>query len=244
MLLVLVLVLGCYFGWIAHKARTQRQAVARIKHLGGWVIYDFQEVRGVPRPYGEPRGPIWLRRLIGDELFQEVVRVQLNGLDLHGVDLTFLGDFPELETLNLICTDIGDAGLAQLRRLKLKRLRVLVLSDTGISDSGLACLADFDRLESLDVSYDPVTDAGLQVLRRLENLGELGLHCTPIEGPGLAYLHGLRRLRSVDVRGTKASDADRSALIKAVPGVHVLAGWQGDGMPLSLFRAAEQRRQR
>src|SRR5579883_2352108 len=238
LLLGLVVVLGCGLGWIAHKARTQRQAVARIKQLGGSVLYDFQEVRGGASSSTEPRGPRWLRRLIGDELFQEVVRVQLNGLDLRGADLTCLGDFPGLKTLNLTCTDIGDDGLAQLGQLKLDRLRVLWLADTGISDAGLARLAALGGLENLDVAYNPVTDAGLKSFRRLGNLEELSLVRTPVEGPGLADLHRLRRLRLVDLRGSKASGAARSELMKAVPGVHVLPSSAGAVSTLEMLRAA------
>jgi hypothetical protein len=242
LLLVLVLALGSGLGWLAHKARTQRWAVAQIKRLGGSVIYDFQEVTGVPSDKMEPRGPRWLRGLIGDELFQEVAQVNLSGLDLRGVDLAWLESFPELQTLNLICAEIGDTGLARLCRLKLKRLRVLWLADCGISDSGLACLAGFDRLENLEVSYNPVTDAGLNNLRHLGNLETLSLVHTPIDGSGLAYLKGLRRLKFVDLRGSKASDEARTELMKAVPGVNVQPSWAGAVEPLSRLRAEYRRR--
>jgi hypothetical protein len=241
LLLVLVLALGSGLGWLAHKARTQRWAVAQIKRLGGSVIYDFQEVTGVPSDKMEPRGPRWLRRLIGDELFQEVVQVNLTGLNLRGVDLACLEDFPELQTLNLICSEIGDRGLAQLCRLKLKRLRVLWLADTGISDSGLVYLAAFDQLENLEISYNPVTDAGLNDLQSLQNLETLSLVHTPIEGPGLAHLKRLHRLKFVDLRGSKASDAARSELMKAVPGVNVQPSWAGAVPPLPMLRAEYRR---
>ena len=80
LLLVLVLVLGCVFGWLAHKARTQRRAVAQIKQLGGSVIYDFQQIPGVSSNKVEPRGPRWLRRLIGDELFQFGFALRIGGV--------------------------------------------------------------------------------------------------------------------------------------------------------------------
>src|SRR4051794_11469484 len=80
LLLGLVLVLGCLFGWLARKAGTQRRAVAQLKDLGGSIVYDFQGIPGVPSDKMEPRGPRWLRKLIGDELFQEVVQVNLTGL--------------------------------------------------------------------------------------------------------------------------------------------------------------------
>lgn len=85
-----LLTIGCiWLGILAERARQQREAVEAIEALGGSVTYDFQIV-GVPydgnpdpphtvnrifRPDADPPGPIWLRRLIGDEFFQEVVAV-------------------------------------------------------------------------------------------------------------------------------------------------------------------------
>ena len=41
-LLILVLVVGGWLGWVARSARTQREAVAAIQLQGGWVYYDWQ----------------------------------------------------------------------------------------------------------------------------------------------------------------------------------------------------------
>lgn len=71
-LFVVMTVLGIWLGVIANRAREQREAVAAIKGLGGTVYYDWEFGTG-----GKPRGPAWLRRLIGDEHFQKVQMVNL-----------------------------------------------------------------------------------------------------------------------------------------------------------------------
>lgn len=70
---LVVLTTGClWLGWKVERAREQREAVAAIKELGGTVYYDWEIDTG-----GKPRGPAWLRRLIGDEHFQKVQMVNL-----------------------------------------------------------------------------------------------------------------------------------------------------------------------
>jgi hypothetical protein len=70
--LVVMTGLGIWLGVIANRAREQRAAVVAIKELGGTVYYDWELETG-----GTPRGPAWLRRLVGDEHFQKVQMVNL-----------------------------------------------------------------------------------------------------------------------------------------------------------------------
>ena len=41
-LMVLILALGSWFGWVANRARVQREAVAAIERAGGHVYYEWQ----------------------------------------------------------------------------------------------------------------------------------------------------------------------------------------------------------
>src|SRR4051812_27595650 len=85
-LMVVVLVLGGAFGWIAHLARlarVQRDAVAAIRKAHGSVLYDWQmegeEVRVIPgtnRISNEvPWVPKWLVDRLGVEYFGDVSQV-------------------------------------------------------------------------------------------------------------------------------------------------------------------------
>jgi hypothetical protein len=92
-LILLVFVIALWLGWIVHKARQQREAVAALQKFGGFVHYDWEFIDGpvkVPRgnliwkpswgtltPGRQPWAPDWLRRALGDEYFQSIVHVSL-----------------------------------------------------------------------------------------------------------------------------------------------------------------------
>jgi hypothetical protein len=75
---LLVLAVAAWPGWITHGTRQQREAVAAIHEYGGTVRYDYEYVDGIPTPDREPAAPKWLRRILGDEFFQEVVEVNFS----------------------------------------------------------------------------------------------------------------------------------------------------------------------
>ena len=76
-LLLLFLFCTIPFGWLGVKmqrAREQKQAVEAIKKLGGRVQYDYQrDASGAPIKGAKPPGPAWLRQLLGDDCFTNVV---------------------------------------------------------------------------------------------------------------------------------------------------------------------------
>ena len=79
--LVLFTVCSIWLGVATHRMREQRDAVMAIEALGGTVSYDWQydrlldEVVFARRPRKQPGAPAWLRRLVGDDFFQEVIGV-------------------------------------------------------------------------------------------------------------------------------------------------------------------------
>lgn len=81
--LVLVTAFAVYLGIAVNKASQQRKAVKAIEALGGAVRYNWQHVpdcgfhQANDLAIGEPSGPEWLRRLIGDDYFQNVEMVNL-----------------------------------------------------------------------------------------------------------------------------------------------------------------------
>ena len=80
-LLLLILAIALWLGWIVQKARQQREAVAALQKFGGFVHYDWEFVDGpvkVPRgnslwmpswgkltPGRKPWAPDWMRRALG-----------------------------------------------------------------------------------------------------------------------------------------------------------------------------------
>ena len=62
----------------------QKEAVEAILKARGWVFYDYEEPSSSRR---KPPGPAWLRKLLGDDLFVNVTRVdfQFRGIDNAGL---------------------------------------------------------------------------------------------------------------------------------------------------------------
>ena len=71
-LIVLVMVIGGWLGWIVRAARIQREAVAAIRNAGGHVHYDSgwtENTTGRPRM---PSAPDWLLDSLGFDYFAHV----------------------------------------------------------------------------------------------------------------------------------------------------------------------------
>lgn len=198
-LMGLVLVLAGGFGWLAERARLQREAVAALKRCKASVWYY-----GHSRPSRRPPAPEWLRRWLGDDYLGSVEEVQfsddgpvvpprpvvqdalahledltkLRTLVLHGesaidAGLAHIGGLTRLEELRVdyYAYGVTDAGVAHLEGLK--NLKSLALQGTRMTDAGVARLATLSRLEHLAIDQNHITDVGLAQLRRLKNLKSL-----------------------------------------------------------------------
>src|SRR6476659_3020676 len=80
-LLLAITALGVLMGWDVTAARRQAEAVAEVRKLGGWILYDFEfdpSVRGTSRnPNAQSRVPRWLLDRAGLDLFHSVVQVNM-----------------------------------------------------------------------------------------------------------------------------------------------------------------------
>ena len=113
-MIVLVLVIGAALGWVVHRARVQRDAVAAIRKAGGAIWYDWQFKGNSHIPKGEPRGPRWLVEALGVDYFGYVTVV--NGTRLFSDnELVPVESLGHLERLILHGSSVTDAGLAHVR---------------------------------------------------------------------------------------------------------------------------------
>ena len=97
-----------WLGSVANHAHQQRDAVNAIEATGGGVVYQWQlrwagkpPVPGsfsVPVYTGKPNGPAWLRRIIGDDYFQDVELVVLSARPPH-TEAEMLKTVPRLQRL-------------------------------------------------------------------------------------------------------------------------------------------------
>jgi len=131
-LTLLVLIFGGVLGWKARRASIQRRAVAAIARAGGLVTYDYHiAAESTSNPNPQPWAPVWLRRVVGDEWFKEVIVVSL-----------FDGPF-------LVETQLKEDLLPAVATLD--RLEGLEISLPSLTPAGLAPLVYLPRLKELHI---------------------------------------------------------------------------------------------
>jgi hypothetical protein len=207
-LIVVVLLIGGWIGWIVRSARVQRDAVAAIKRAGGTALYDWQwhfPSRGPARNASGPWAPIWLVERIGADYFQNVTNVSLRDSGSSSALVAQIGGFDRLELLMLGGSEISDDALRHLNGLS--NLQALHLSGTDVTDRGLKHLKGSVRLKRLSLQGAKVTDSGMVHLQRLTSLEELDLKMTQITDSGLISLRELKNLRRLNLEMTRISDA-------------------------------------
>ena len=188
-----------------NSARRQEQAVRAIFAHGGTIEYDYECDATTDRrlPKGKPSRPLWLRRLLGDDYFHDVVMVGMDvdeaGHDLGATDddLVHLECLRQLRLLYLGGGRITDDGLQHLQNLT--ELRLLVLWKNPISGEGLKHLGRLRKLRHLDLSKTAVTDDKLTELKNQTHLERIDLANNPQltgsfleQAASLPYLEGPR----------------------------------------------------
>jgi hypothetical protein len=170
-LMIFTLMCAIPCAWLGSKIarkRKEREAVAAIEALGGYVWYDYQAAAPGGPPWAspaEPYGPDWLRSFLGNDFFSEVTGVSLQDANVSDADLVNLEGLSHLESLNLVGRiNVTDVGLIDIRGLA--QLRMLDLQRTNVSDVGVANLKGLGRLKTLYLYGTKVTVAGVNELRR------------------------------------------------------------------------------
>jgi internalin A len=164
-LIVLVLVIGAWLGWIVRSARIQRDAVAAIKNAGGNVRYDWERNNCEGIPGGKPCAPPWLVDLIGADYFGHVTGVAVSSpTPVTAATLAHVGRLSRLEMLGLSSSSVDDEGLANLKRLN--ELVYLDLGGTQVTDVGILHLSGLTKLRALGLAGTKVTDAGVKELQQ------------------------------------------------------------------------------
>jgi hypothetical protein len=223
--LFIVMFLACIgMSWVSVKmqrARRQREAVDAIEKVGGAVFYDYEfDSAGVPTPGVEPSSPKWLRSVLGDDFFANVVSVVLDSTEVTDAGLEHLWGLTQLHTLSLHSTHVTDAGLKHLKGLP--QLRQLWLNNTQVTDVGLEYLTGLTQLQQLVLSDTQMTDAGLEHLTGLTQLQNVSLGNTQVTDAGLEHLKGLTRLRYLSLDSTQVTDAGVKRLKQTLPKCKIL----------------------
>jgi internalin A len=213
-LMLLVLLLAVGMGWLAYRARVQRQAVAAIEAAGGQVSYDWDltddlDLQEDLRPPKSP-WPKWLIKALGIDYFGNVTNVYSR----TGQESVFFGNVRSPYSKSGEGLRIDDALMASIGRLA--HLQDLRIDGSPLTDAGLVHLRGLTRLEELHIDNTPgVTDAGMVYLAGLKQLRVLHIVDSGIKGPGLASLVGLNRLEELDL-SIPVTDADLVPVSKMV----------------------------
>jgi hypothetical protein len=202
-LFLVTAILAVWLGIQVNRAANQRRAVAAVKARGGTVHY-MHECYTHPMPLRdfysgssfdhqvEPPGPAWLRHLLGDEYFQDVVYISLaDRIASEGdADAKLIAALHRLEYLDLGFCGLTDEALRHLGGVR--ALRVLRVDRNHLTDDSLRHLARTKALESLKISgRDGIRGPGLVHLSGLDALKELDLQYAPLDCDWLRELKGL-----------------------------------------------------
>jgi len=159
-------------------AGPKRQARPRVTILS----HEFDDQMLAKLKAQGPLQAVWLRGQFTDEYLKKII-----------------GQFPDMEDLSVQGSEITDAGIAEIARLK--RLRKLSLFEVSVTEAGLAHIATMGRLEHLLLcSFERIDDSGLKKLGEVESLRYLALSYPDMTAESLKFLQGLKGLETLSLK--------------------------------------------
>jgi Leucine rich repeat len=207
-MMLLVLTIAVPLGWLVNRARQQREAVEAVQKYGGWIHFDYEFVNGALIPGGTPRGPRWLRTMLGDEYFRTVRFVSFEyerssgkvsrNLNVEACDelLKKISGLPGLKTLRMKKSQATDEGLRHIG--KMSELEELYIRDARcVTDAGVSHLSRLTNLKHVSISRSTLTNDSLVLLSSLPRLEKLDLQGNHFSDDGLARLNGKGRLKEL-----------------------------------------------
>jgi len=206
-LLLLTAVLGLCLG-VSVRLWRRHQAVDAIRAMpGADVAYDYQYEAERDRFDGSavPPGPKWLRKLVGDSLFDDMF-CNVVGAYVGAYNIKLTMPLPPKDQL----TSIDDEDLRRMKEIVPRHPGLLWLGITvssRVTDAGLAHLEGVTQLRDLDLAESQVTDAGLVHVRHATGLEHLDLRGTKVGKGCVARLAPFSKLRRLSLGGTGVDDS-------------------------------------
>jgi len=190
---VIAATLLSFFANRLHQARKQRHALESLKDVAS-VTFQWEASLGVKNQDGinqgivefteafkaresqTPRGPEFLRNILGDDFFNKPVSIRLSDPDPE--DLRALGSLTSIESLGI--SDLASSSTIDLSNFG--HLRRLIVNDApGFTGREISQLPNPDRLQFLNLANCGLSQNGLQQIGRCTNLLELGI-AMPVGG--------------------------------------------------------------
>ncbi len=242
-LTTLAAVLSGTFGRRALYVRSQRDAAnSLVEEFNATIEWQYHPgllslMMGYEPPPNQSPPPA-MSRWLGKHFFGNVVGVSLPyNRQIDDADLALVGEFKNLQHLNLNLTAITDTGLRNLSDLH--QLQTLKLASTEITDEGLIHLHRMPELKVLDLGFthcgDPalnwlaatcpgleridltstrISDDGLDRLLACKNLTYLNLTHTAVTSRGVARLSDSENLITLVLQNTAIDDEALAAVSK------------------------------
>ena len=187
---------GGYVAYEQAKARREKAAVEAIEKLGGKVVLNEKV----------PLRSASARQILGDDRYRAVHRLEVDSsFRASSEEMTQLSSFTHIEGLWLVKTQVTDAGLVRVSRLK--TIKNLWLDNTHVTDAGIQVISGLPELEFISVDNTHVGDAGLRHLSGLRKLTGLSLCNTLVTDAGLMHFSGLTELTGLDLSHTRVTDS-------------------------------------
>ena len=245
-MMIIVLGIGGVLGWVAHRAHVQRDAVAAIqtprRNTRGIVYYDWQFAAAQGDKNAKPRGPKWLRDVLGPDVFDTVVIVTIEGDNVDDEFVANVGKLHGVEKVDLLghaAPDLTLAGMAQL--CTLPRLKTLNTRGVAIPRGFVSGLAGRTGIRHLWLPQAAVTDDEMAIIGGFTDLEFLQLDGSNVTDQGFAHVANLKKLTILDMPGVRITDLAPVAdlvqldLLILAPGKATPArSVPGPGGPLSL----------
>jgi hypothetical protein len=208
-LFVVMTVVCIWVGFKVNRARNVKNAIAEVERLGGKIVYlHCMDRPTIPPP--EPPGPKWLRNLIGDEFFVEVLQIELHTDQANDETIALIAKLPRMDSLVVTSNSITDKGMAHLAQATsllawdiksdhitpsclsylhgLPKLITVVLRSAKADDSWMPACAALSQLKYLALQGTAVTDSGLVAIENSKNLEAIVLEGTPVTASGVDRL--------------------------------------------------------
>jgi hypothetical protein len=210
-LLLLVTAFAVCMSWFTVKqkqAERQHKIISEITASGIIVVhYDFEVDESWQETNSEPIVPAWLRKLLGDDFFANVVAIDVR--DYRGTEaknFEHISELTSLKFLSLSGAPLSNEEFKDLNLGKLIHLKSFGIHNDELTDSDLEFLENYSQLEDLSLMDAKLTDEGLKHLSPLKNLRSLCIRFTKIKGTGFAHLKKLTRLRELYIDSESITD--------------------------------------
>lgn len=183
-----------------YRARVDDNGLAALRPLKNLKTLDLRETQITDQGLKELKG------------LAELENLYLDSTAVSDIGLKQLAPLAKLKHLSLsVCGGITDLGMREIGQLP--SLELLAVARTPVSNEGLK---ELQNLIHVNVSQTQVTDAGLAVLQDFRRLSQLRLGGPLITDAAVAELEKLPRLRELELDGTAITDAGLERLQDAL----------------------------